>query len=151
MKIFQSSAVHHVFSVLPIFSSSNTNSVLPPLLHSSSLLRSSSPPGIDANMCCGTHVSNLADIQCVKLLYTESKRGSTLLYYMAGDRVTQYLTRSLDVERNLNKLLRCGYHISLTLFCYQRLPTHTHFFHLPNCLSLLLVCLLFSLTPFSTL
>ena len=78
-------------------------------------------------MCCGTHVSNLADIQCVKLLYTESKRGSTLLYYMAGDRVTQYLTRSLDVERNLNKLLRCGYHISLTLFCYQRLPTHTLF------------------------
>ena len=62
--------------------------------------------GIDANMCCGTHVSNLSDIQCVKLLYTETKKGSTILYYIAGDRVTQYLTRSLHVERSLTKLLR---------------------------------------------
>ena len=29
--------------------------------------------GIDTNMCCGTHVYNLTDIQAVKLLHVENK------------------------------------------------------------------------------
>ena len=77
------------------------------------ILSLSSPPpppppltGIDSNMCCGTHVSNIADLQCVKLLHTEHKRGSTLLYYVVGDRVLSYLQRTVQVEKSLTKLLR---------------------------------------------
>lgn len=62
--------------------------------------------GIDSNMCCGTHVSNLSHLQMIKLLHTEPKRGSLLLYYIAGDRVTHYLQRAYTNERALNKLLR---------------------------------------------
>lgn len=65
--------------------------------------------GIDTNMCCGTHVSNLSHLQCIKLLHTESKKGSTLLYYIAGGRVSNYLERAYSNERTLNKLLRYIY------------------------------------------
>lgn len=44
--------------------------------------------GVDANMCCGTHVRNLADLQAVKLLRTEKgKAGRTLLFFVAGNRL----------------------------------------------------------------
>lgn len=43
---------------------------------------------VDSNMCCGTHVNNLADLQAIKLLYTEKgKANKTLLYFVAGKRV----------------------------------------------------------------
>ncbi|CAI8057509.1 Alanyl-tRNA editing protein Aarsd1 [Geodia barretti] len=61
--------------------------------------------GIDTNMCCGTHVSNLSHLQCIKLLHTESKKGSTLLSYIAGGRVGHYLERAYSNERTLNQLL----------------------------------------------
>ena len=57
-------------------------------------------------MCCGTHVSNLSDIQCIKLLHTESKKGITLLFYMAGNRVIHYLAKCTRTEKELTKLLR---------------------------------------------
>lgn len=44
--------------------------------------------GVDANMCCGTHVTNTAQLQAVKLLGTEAgKQGKTLLLFVAGDRM----------------------------------------------------------------
>eukprot|EP00118_Oscarella_pearsei_P010240 m.62153 g.62153 ORF g.62153 m.62153 type:complete len:414 (+) comp35043_c0_seq7:278-1519(+) len=64
--------------------------------------------GIDSNMCCGTHVSNLGHLQAIKLLHTESKRGHTLLYYMSGKRVIDYLHKAVDTERRMTKLLSCG-------------------------------------------
>lgn len=63
---------------------------------------------IDKNMCCGTHVSNLSDVQGVKLLHTESKRGNVCLFFLCGNRIFDRLNSSLDVERKLNKLLSCG-------------------------------------------
>lgn len=43
---------------------------------------------VDANMCCGTHVRNLSDLQAIKLLHTEKgKANKTLLYFVAGQRV----------------------------------------------------------------
>ena len=51
----------------------------------------------------------LLSLQCVKLLHTESKRGSTLLYYIAGRRVLHYLDKAYSNERSLNKLLRLIY------------------------------------------
>ncbi|KAK4305998.1 hypothetical protein Pmani_022144 [Petrolisthes manimaculis] len=62
--------------------------------------------GVDANMCCGTHVSNLAQLQAVKLLYTErGKAKKTLLYFMAGSRLLRYLGDCISRERQLNTLL----------------------------------------------
>ncbi|XP_062520178.1 alanyl-tRNA editing protein Aarsd1-like [Corticium candelabrum] len=64
--------------------------------------------GIDSNMCCGTHLSNLSHLQSIKLLHTENKRGHVLLYFVAGQRVLDYLNRTVNNERNLSKLLSCG-------------------------------------------
>lgn len=65
--------------------------------------------GVEKNMCCGTHVSNLSDLQVIKLLHTETMRGNTRLFFLAGSRVIKKLSSSYDVERKLNKLLSCGY------------------------------------------
>ena len=61
--------------------------------------------GIDSNMCCGTHVNNLSDIQAIKLLYTEQKKGNTIVYYIAGNRVFHYLQKTVEHEKKLTKLL----------------------------------------------
>ena len=65
--------------------------------------------GVEKNMCCGTHVSNLSDLQVMKLLHTETMRGNTRLFFLAGSRVVDKLFNSYDIERKLNKLLSCGY------------------------------------------
>lgn len=62
--------------------------------------------GVDANMCCGTHVRNLADLQAIKLLHTEKgKAKKTLLYFVAGNRVLRYLGECVARERQLNTTL----------------------------------------------
>ncbi|KAG7156272.1 Alanyl-tRNA editing protein Aarsd1-A-like [Homarus americanus] len=62
--------------------------------------------GVDANMCCGTHVRNLADLQAIKLLHTEKgKANKTLLYFVAGARVLRYLGECVSRERQFNILL----------------------------------------------
>lgn len=64
--------------------------------------------GVDANMCCGTHVRNLADLQAVKLLHTEKgKGGRTLLFFVAGSRLLRYFGECVGRERQLNTLLHC--------------------------------------------
>ncbi|XP_045615365.1 alanyl-tRNA editing protein Aarsd1-B [Procambarus clarkii] len=61
---------------------------------------------VDTNMCCGTHVHNLADLQTIKLLHTEKgKANKTLLYFVAGTRVLKYLGSCVTRERQLNTLL----------------------------------------------
>ncbi|KAM7426852.1 Alanyl-tRNA editing protein Aarsd1 [Porites harrisoni] len=66
-------------------------------------------PGIDRNMCCGTHVSNLSQVQVIKLFpETESMRGGTRLFFLAGDRVLKYLGKALDNERALTRMLSVG-------------------------------------------
>lgn len=66
-------------------------------------------PGIDRNMCCGTHVSNLSQVQVIKLFpETDSMRGGTRLFFLAGDRVLKYLAKALDNERALTRMLSVG-------------------------------------------
>ena len=44
---------------------------------------------VDSNMCCGTHVSNLAQLQAVKLLNAEKgKKGKSLVHFLVGSRVS---------------------------------------------------------------
>lgn len=67
---------------------------------------------IDSNMCCGTHVSNLAHLQAIKLLHWEEKtkksKTSTCLYFLVGGRVLNYLQECHDRERHLTSVLSIG-------------------------------------------
>ncbi|XP_072741730.1 alanyl-tRNA editing protein Aarsd1 isoform X1 [Ciconia boyciana] len=65
--------------------------------------------GIDSNMCCGTHVSNLSDLQVIKLLGTEKgKKNKTNLVFLAGNRVLKSIEQSHSTEKALTSLLKNG-------------------------------------------
>ncbi|XP_054252723.1 alanyl-tRNA editing protein Aarsd1-like isoform X2 [Indicator indicator] len=65
--------------------------------------------GIDSNMCCGTHVSNLSDLQVIKLLGTEkAKKNKTNLVFLAGNRVLKSVEQSHSTEKALTSLLKSG-------------------------------------------
>ncbi|MBZ3877439.1 Alanyl-tRNA editing protein Aarsd1 [Sciurus carolinensis] len=65
--------------------------------------------GIDSNMCCGTHVNNLSDLQVIKILGTEKgKKNKTNLVFLAGNRVLKWMERSHGTEKALTTLLKCG-------------------------------------------
>ncbi|KAL2078205.1 hypothetical protein ACEWY4_025890 [Coilia grayii] len=65
--------------------------------------------GVDANMCCGTHVSNLSHLQAIKILGTEKgKKNKTNLIFLAGNRVLKYAERSYSTEKSLVALLKTG-------------------------------------------
>ncbi|XP_057681653.1 alanyl-tRNA editing protein Aarsd1 [Corythoichthys intestinalis] len=65
--------------------------------------------GVDANMCCGTHVSNLSHLQVIKLLGTEKgKKNKTNLIFLVGNRVLKYAEKSYCTERSLVALLKTG-------------------------------------------
>uniref|UniRef100_G3P5X9 Threonyl/alanyl tRNA synthetase SAD domain-containing protein n=1 Tax=Gasterosteus aculeatus aculeatus TaxID=481459 RepID=G3P5X9_GASAC len=65
--------------------------------------------GVDANMCCGTHVSNLSHLQVIKLLGTEKgKKNKTNLVFLVGNRVLRYAEKSYSTERSLVSLLKTG-------------------------------------------
>jgi len=63
---------------------------------------------LDNNLCCGTHVSSLAHLQTIKLMYSENKKGKALLYFLVGARVMKYLAQAVDRERSLTDTLRNG-------------------------------------------
>ncbi|XP_042622997.1 alanyl-tRNA editing protein Aarsd1 isoform X2 [Cyprinus carpio] len=65
--------------------------------------------GVDANMCCGTHVSNLSHLQVIKILGTEKgKKNKTNLIFIAGNRVLKYAEKSYSIEKSLTGLLKTG-------------------------------------------
>uniref|UniRef100_A0A8C4KRW1 Threonyl/alanyl tRNA synthetase SAD domain-containing protein n=1 Tax=Dromaius novaehollandiae TaxID=8790 RepID=A0A8C4KRW1_DRONO len=65
--------------------------------------------GVDSNMCCGTHVSNLSDLQVIKLLGTEKgKKNKTNLVFLAGNRVLKSIEQSHTTEKALTSLLKNG-------------------------------------------
>ncbi len=39
------------------------------------------------NTCCGTHVSNLSELQMIKFVGTEPKKGMVRVSFLAGNRV----------------------------------------------------------------
>ncbi|XP_033105738.1 alanyl-tRNA editing protein Aarsd1-A-like isoform X2 [Anneissia japonica] len=64
--------------------------------------------GIDSNMCCGTHVSNLSHLQSIKLLgLTKAKKGKSNVVFVAGNRVLRYLGSCYQTEKAMTKLLKC--------------------------------------------
>ncbi|XP_046848732.1 alanyl-tRNA editing protein Aarsd1-like [Xenia sp. Carnegie-2017] len=64
--------------------------------------------GLEMNMCCGTHVRNLSDLQMIKLLHTESTKGCTRLFFLAGKRVLEFARKAYENEKGLSKILSCG-------------------------------------------
>lgn len=64
--------------------------------------------GIDENMCCGTHVTNLSQLQVVKLLHWEKskRKNQILLYFLVGNRVLQRLSACLEREQKLTTILK---------------------------------------------
>ncbi|XP_014276906.1 alanyl-tRNA editing protein Aarsd1-A [Halyomorpha halys] len=72
--------------------------------------------GIESNMCCGTHVSNLSQLQAIKLMGAEKgKKGKVNLMFLAGGRVLKRLSVMLEREQALTGILNNGpdVHVSL--------------------------------------
>ncbi|KAL1518381.1 hypothetical protein ABEB36_002012 [Hypothenemus hampei] len=63
---------------------------------------------LERNMCCGTHVTNLSQLQAIKLLYIEKskKKDQSLLYFLVGHRVFKRLSECLRREQTLTSLLK---------------------------------------------
>ncbi|CEP14634.1 hypothetical protein [Parasitella parasitica] len=65
--------------------------------------------GLDKNPCCGTHVLALGQLQCLKLLSTESVRGgNTRVFFLFGQRVLDAFDASYQITRQLTHLLSGG-------------------------------------------
>lgn len=62
---------------------------------------------IDENLCCGTHVSNLSQLQMIKFVGAEpGKKGKTNLKFLVGDRVLRTFQKMLNREKVLTGLLK---------------------------------------------
>ncbi|KAG5668667.1 hypothetical protein PVAND_016599 [Polypedilum vanderplanki] len=64
--------------------------------------------GVDANMCCGTHVKDLAQLQVVKLMGTEKTKGKIMVHFLVGNRVIKKLEETYQREQELTLLLNGG-------------------------------------------
>ncbi|KAH8291695.1 hypothetical protein KR018_006053 [Drosophila ironensis] len=64
--------------------------------------------GIESNMCCGTHVSNLSQLQCIKLLYAEKFKSSIVVYFVVGERVLTKLGEVFQREQQMTQALKGG-------------------------------------------
>lgn len=63
--------------------------------------------GLEDDLCCGTHVNNLRQLQCIKLLYAEKgKKNKMNLFFLSGGRVLKYFTECLQREQAFTKLLK---------------------------------------------
>lgn len=72
---------------------------------------------LEDDMCCGTHVSNLSQLQMIKLTGTEKgKKGKIKLNFLAGNRVLLKMEELLLRETALSNLLqnKGSMHVQLT-------------------------------------
>lgn len=58
------------------------------------------------NMCCGTHVTNLSQLQCVKLLYEEKTKGCVNVHFVVGQRVPKLLGQCFEREQQVTLALK---------------------------------------------
>lgn len=64
--------------------------------------------GVESNMCCGTHVSNLSQMQCIKLLYAEKVKSAINVHFVVGERVLRKLGEIFQREQQMNLALKGG-------------------------------------------
>jgi alanyl-tRNA synthetase len=73
------------------------------------VIRTIEIPGIDKNPCCGTHASNLSQLQSIKFLHTEKIRGNNMrLFFVVGRRVLELLDSTYTTCKTLTGMLSCG-------------------------------------------
>ncbi|XP_058062243.1 alanyl-tRNA editing protein Aarsd1-A isoform X1 [Anopheles bellator] len=63
---------------------------------------------VESNMCCGTHVRNLGQLQAIKLLGVDKAKNKCLVHFLVGTRVLRKLTDCYSREVQLNGLLNGG-------------------------------------------
>ena len=64
---------------------------------------------LDRNMCCGTHVANLAQLQAVKLMPSMREvKGKFLLDFLIGGRVLSSLAGCLEREAKMTSVVNGG-------------------------------------------
>ncbi|XP_055913720.1 alanyl-tRNA editing protein Aarsd1-A [Eupeodes corollae] len=71
--------------------------------------------GIESNMCCGTHVTNLSQLQAIKLLHAEKSKGKVYVHFLAGNRVVKKLSECYERELAMNNVLKGGPSMHLEL------------------------------------
>jgi misacylated tRNA(Ala) deacylase len=64
--------------------------------------------GVDMNTCCGTHVRNLSELQMIKFVGTEPKKGMVRVSFLAGDRLSRAVSAWTEREKKLNITLQCA-------------------------------------------
>lgn len=57
-------------------------------------------------MCCGTHVTSLAQLQMIKLMNIEKSKAKCLVHFLVGNRVAKRLETSFQREVQLTSLLK---------------------------------------------
>ncbi|RZF42425.1 hypothetical protein LSTR_LSTR011563 [Laodelphax striatellus] len=63
--------------------------------------------GLENNMCCGTHVTNLSQLQVIKLVRAEKgKKGKVNLEFLVGGRVMRQMATMYNREQSLSNLLK---------------------------------------------
>ena len=62
--------------------------------------------GIDKNPCCGTHVSTLSHLSCLKILHTAPIRGTnTRIFFVVGKRVLTEFHKTYEINKSLGATL----------------------------------------------
>ena len=64
--------------------------------------------GVEITPCCGTHVSQLGQLQMIKFTGVEKTKKGCLVYFRAGNRVLANISTALSREAALSKELCCG-------------------------------------------
>ncbi|CAO1415929.1 unnamed protein product [Diamesa serratosioi] len=64
--------------------------------------------GVDSNMCCGTHVTNLAQLQMIKMLNIERMKNKTLIHFLVGKRVLKRFDSIFERELQFTQILNGG-------------------------------------------
>ncbi|XP_037726385.1 alanyl-tRNA editing protein Aarsd1-A [Drosophila subpulchrella] len=86
--------------------------------------------GIESNMCCGTHVTNLSQLQCIKLLYAEKVKTNILVHFVVGERVLGKLGEVFQREQQLTQALKGGpgQHLELVQKLQQNVKGNRKYF-----------------------
>lgn len=79
------------------------------------------------NMCCGTHVSNLSQLQSIKLLFAEKTKTGINVHFVAGLRVIKRLGDCFQREQQLNLAFKyvnrvfayAYYFMKNNIFCFE--------------------------------
>jgi len=67
------------------------------------------PNGLDMNLCCGTHLKNLRELQACKIInFEKGKKGKVLVNFVFGKRVLKLLDFAISHQAELTKSLKCG-------------------------------------------